>query len=258
MIDEQQSPDLTGFLLIDKPNGRTSSESVQEIRRICGKQARVGHAGTLDAFATGLLVVGIGRQATKQLSQVMELDKTYVAQAKLGQLTDTLDITGTTLQELSTDITEQQLESAIQSFGKSYNQIPPVYSALKHQGKLLSRLARRQTVSTQDLDQLVQEKSKIVHLYEFKLTDFHMPFFSVRVRVSHGTYIRSLMNDIARVLGTYATTHSLRRLTIGPFSVEQALPLPEFTSIGTIANHLISLEDLQSQIIKYKAQHNHT
>lgn len=252
-MTEETSNELTGFLLVDKPNGRTSSECVQEIRRVCGKKSRVGHAGTLDAFATGLLVIGIGRQATKLLSIVMELDKTYVAQAKLGQLTDTLDMTGTTLKdEQPNQITKEQLIDAINSFGSSYKQIPPVYSALKYQGKLLSRIARRQTMPPQDLNQLVEEKSRIVQLYSIHLTKFMWPFFTVQARVSHGTYIRSFMNDIAQKLGTHATTHQLRRLTIGPFSVEKALPLNKFDSIETISKELISLEKLQNVIAAYK------
>lgn len=253
-MTEQTATELNGFLLVDKPNGRTSSDCVQEIRRICGKKTRVGHAGTLDAFATGLLVIGIGRPATKLLSLVMELDKTYIAQAKLGQLTDTLDITGTTLNdEQPTNITEQQLVSAIASFGSLYKQVPPVYSALKYQGNLISRLARRQTMATEDLNKLVEEKSRVVHLYELKLTEFKMPFFTIKARVSHGTYIRSLCNDIARKLNTFATTHQLRRLAIGPFSVEQALPLHEFDSLELITSHLTSLEELQETIAAYKS-----
>lgn len=252
-MTEISAPELTGFLLVDKPNGRTSSDCVQEIRSICGKKTRVGHAGTLDAFATGLLVMGIGRQATKLLSHVMVLDKTYLAQAKLGQLTDTLDVTGTTSQDESPhDITDQKIIAALESLGNSYNQIPPVYSALKYQGKLLSRIARRQTMQTEDLNQLVQDKSRVVQLYQLSLIEFNMPFFSVLARVSHGTYMRSLMNDIAHKLGTYATTHQLRRLTIGPFKIEHALPLHTLDTKDTIAKNLISLETMQELMNNYQ------
>lgn len=242
----QEQPEICGFLLADKPNGMTSSDCVQEIRNIVGRKIRVGHAGTLDAFATGLLVLGIGRQATKQLSSIMVLDKTYRARAKLGQLTDTQDLTGRVLIEETPEISSFQLEKAIELLGSGYKQTPPVYSALKYQGKTLSRLARRETLSQETLNSIVEEKSRAVSIYSCKLLELQMPFFIIEARVSHGTYIRSLMNDIAQKCGTNATTHELRRLTIGPFSVEQAAKLRDLNTIDNIKDHLIALSDMDS------------
>jgi tRNA pseudouridine55 synthase len=248
----QDQIEISGFLLVDKPNGTTSSDCVQEIRNIVGRKIRVGHAGTLDAFATGLLVLGIGREATKHLSTIMVLDKTYRARAKLGQLTDTLDMTGRVLQEESQTITLEQLQSAIDSLGTGYKQTPPVYSALKYQGEALSRLARKEALSQEALQKIAEEKSRDMHIYSCKLLDIKMPFFSIEAHVSHGTYIRSLMNDIACQCSTYATTHELRRLTIGPFTVEQARPLRELNTIDAIKEHIIPITNMQALLSSYQ------
>jgi tRNA pseudouridine55 synthase len=248
----QNQQEICGFLLVDKPNGRTSSDCVQEIRNIVGRKNRVGHAGTLDAFATGLLIIGISRAATKHLSDIMILDKMYSARAKLGQLTDTLDLTGIVHNEQDPTIDLEQLQQAIKTLGTGYKQMPPVYSALKYQGKTLSRLARKETLTQEALQKITEAKSRDIHLYSCKLLDFKMPFFSIEAHVSHGTYIRSLMNDIARQCGTHATTHELRRLTIGPFSVDHAKPLRELNSIETIQNNLISIEAMLEILSHYQ------
>jgi tRNA pseudouridine55 synthase len=248
----QDQQEISGFLLVDKPTGRTSSDCVQEIRDIAGRKSRVGHAGTLDAFATGLLVVGISRAATKNLSDIMVLDKVYRARAKLGQLTDTLDLTGIALEEQTPTVTLEQLQQAITALGTGYKQTPPVYSALKYQGKTLSRLARKESLSQDMLKKIAEEKSRDINLYSCVLLDFNMPFFSIEAHVSHGTYIRSLVNDIACQCNTYATTHELRRLTIGPFAVEKAKPLRELNNVETIQHNLISLEEMQSMLERYQ------
>lgn len=246
-MNEQE---ITGFILVDKPNGMTSSDCVQSIRSIVGKKVKVGHAGTLDAFATGLLIVGIGREATRELSSIMVLDKIYTAQAKLGQLTDTLDFTGRVLEENTIETNRQELEQALQNLGAEYMQVPPVYSALKYQGKALSRIARQDVLSTESLAKIAKEKSRIVKLYSCKLLDVTLPFFTIQAHVSHGTYIRSLMNDIARNIGSYATTHQLRRNAVGPFSVEHAVKLSEFDTLEKVEKNLMSVSYMQSMIMQ--------
>jgi tRNA pseudouridine55 synthase len=244
----QEQADVVGFLLVDKPNGMTSSDCVQEIRSLVNRKTRVGHAGTLDAFATGLLVLGIGRAATKKLSSIMTLDKTYEARARLGQLTDTLDITGRTVKQEECNLTRQQIEHAIASFGTGYKQIPPVYSALKYQGKALSRHARIESLGEDALSAIVQEKSRDIKIYSCELLDFQLPFFSIKARVSHGTYIRSFMNDIAEKCGSFATTHELRRTAIGPFDIKDALPLKVFKNADDIKDKLISLDEMDTYL----------
>lgn len=252
----QEQTEICGFLLIDKPNGMTSSNCVQEIRNIVGRKVRVGHAGTLDAFATGLLVIGIGRAATKNLSSIMLLDKTYHARAKLGQLTDTFDLTGRTMVDESPSVTIAQLEKSIINFGSGYKQTPPVYSALKYQGQTLSKLARNKNITKEFLTSIAEEKSREIKIYSCKLLDFQMPFFTIKAQVSHGTYIRSFMNDIATQCGTCATTHELRRLTIGPFTIEKAFPLRELRTLDDIQNKLVTLSDLDKILNLYTKYKN--
>ena len=247
----QEQLEICGFILVDKPNGRTSSDCVQEIRHIVGKKIRVGHAGTLDAFATGLLVIGIGRQATKDLSSIMTLDKIYTARAKLGQLTDTLDITGHVIEDNPSDVSIEQIRKAAESLVPGYRQTPPVYSALKYKGKALSRLARKEILTHEALATIADEKSRDIKLYSCTLTGFEQPFFSIKAHVSHGTYIRSLMNDIAHLCNTYATTHDLRRVAIGPFSVNQAKPLQDLSTREIIETHAIKTDAMRMILENY-------
>lgn len=254
MITENSlTQELEGFLLVDKPTGTSSTYCLTKIKRAIGKKGKVGHAGTLDMFATGLLIVGISRSATKHLSQAMELDKRYAATGKLGQLTDTLDLTGITLEEESVpDITADDIEEAIQKIGTDYHQVPPVYSALKHKGKHLSRLARQQKYTPEELEEIAIKKGRDISIYSCRLTDFSLPFFSIEAHVSHGTYIRTLINDIARNAGTVATTHALRRLSIGPFSVDDALPLAQLSTYDAVAAHAIPIQQFIDRIAVYQ------
>src|SRR5579872_4094622 len=119
----------TGFLLLDKPCGMTSFGCIKHLKRIIKQKIKIGHAGTLDPFASGLLIIAIGREATRLLPRCMEMKKTYVATGKCGELTDTLDCTGAVVATSSTIPTEQDLRVALNSFGSSYEQIPPIYSA---------------------------------------------------------------------------------------------------------------------------------
>lgn len=244
---------LEGFLLVDKPSSVTSYYCVDFIKRIIGRKIKVGHAGTLDAFATGLLIIGISRAATKAMTSLIALDKRYIATGKLGQLTETLDLTGTLLQEDDiSNITHQKLIQAIQSLGKQYKQTPPIYSALKYHGRPLSYLARKKKISYEELKKIAEEKSKIVHIYSIELHNFSPPFFTISVHVSHGTYIRSLINDIAQKLDTYAATHELQRPQIGPFMLPNAIALRSLKSLDDIHKHLISLESMQETLSHYK------
>ena len=173
----------------------------------------------------------------------MTIEKTYTATAKLGELTDTLDYTGSIVEtsDYST-ITEASIRQAIISFGSSYEQTPPFYSALKHEGNPLYKLARQASVSVQELENITQSKRKTVQLYELQLLSFDSPFFTINARVSQGTYIRSLVNDIAVCLGSHATTYTLERSAIGQFSLSQAAQLAEINSIEDINNRLIPIE----------------
>lgn len=243
MVTELKS----GFLLINKPCGITSYGCIGYLKRIIRQKIKIGHAGTLDPFASGLLIVAIGREATRLMSQIMTLEKTYTATAKLGELTDTLDYTGAIVETMDySAITKEEMSEVLVSFGSSYEQTPPFYSALKHEGDPLYKLARQGSMSTQELEIITQSKRKIVQLYDLRLLSFDSPFFTIKARVSQGTYIRSLVNDIAVRLGSCATTYTLERSAIGQFSLEKASLLTEINTIGDINSRLIPAEDIDS------------
>lgn len=211
-----------GFLLVNKPTGISSHACIARIKRVIGKQHKIGHAGTLDPFASGLLIVGIGRAYTKQLPEIMAYPKEYIAQGQLNLLTDTLDPTGKTVRSEDSSVSQEQLEAAIASFGGSYEQTPPAYSALKSGGKRLYRAAREGSLSPEELEKITAQKKRTVELYELTLIALDFPHFTIRARVSRGTYIRSLVNDIAARCDTCATTVSLIRTSSGPFSLDNA------------------------------------
>jgi len=199
---------------------------------------KIGHAGTLDPFASGLLIIALGREATRLISRVMVMEKTYVATGKCGELTDTLDLTGTVVATSDKIPTKQELQQALDSFGSSYEQIPPLYSALKYQGKPLYLLARKKMIEQEQLQEIADNKRRIVQLYDKRLLSYEPPFFTIQARVSCGTYIRTLINDIAVRAGSCATTYELARTSIGPFGLDQAIDISLLT-IDTINDNII-------------------
>jgi len=243
---------LVGFLLVNKPTGVTSYYCINKLKNALGFRTKIGHAGTLDSFATGLLIIAIGRPATRHLGKIMELDKWYTATGKLGQLTDTLDFTGQLLEDVEIPaFTEDQIKAAIHQLGNHYRQIPPVYSALKYKGRSLSDLAREEKLTEEQLQKIVEEKAKVVTIYSCELISVDLPFFTVETHVSHGTYIRVLLNDIASKLATFATTHELHRTKIGPFCVEKAIPLNDFKTVDDIEQALIPIDSMLDILNQY-------
>lgn len=250
-VTETNNTALAGFLLVRKPTGVSSFFCVKRIKHILGKRAKVGHAGTLDSFATGLLIIAIDRTATRRIDELMQLDKVYVAQAKLGQLTDTLDFTGELLEDESVSVTREQLEDAIASFGAEYLQTPPIFSALKVSGRRLSELARSGKKSAEELRAIARRKIRTVQLHKLELQKFEPPFFTVYAHVSHGAYIRTLMEDIAQKLGTHATTHELSREAIGPFTLERAIEMDSLDCQDAIQRNLLSLDQVFAKLNNY-------
>lgn len=235
--------ELTGFLIINKPLDALSFRAIAQIRRIMNnKKLKAGYAGTLDPFATGLLIIGIGREATRILHDLTRLDKTYIARAKLGERTDTLDLTGEVIEWCSTPVNQHQIEAAIGHLGKHYTQTPPIYSALKHNGVPLYKLARHKKKTQEDLQGAVDSKAREVQLYNITLTSFDFPWFTITAHVSHGTYIRTLIDDIARNAHSCATTYELARTTIGTITLEDAVDLDTLKTADDIRHHLISVE----------------
>lgn len=235
---------VQGFLLVAKPAGMSSTYCVGAIKRLVGCGIKVGHAGTLDTFASGLMIIAISRTATRLMSSLLTLDKKYRATGKLGELTDTGDPTGTIIAKLSApSITHEEIDAVLASFARGYEQTPPIFSALKYEGKRISTLARKGCCPEQ-LQTIATSKKRFIKLYNLSLDAYNFPFFTIDAHVSHGTYIRSLVYDIGNRLGTCATTYGLERTQIGPFKLENAALLSDLVDSGNVQSYLISVEQM--------------
>ncbi len=234
-----------GFLIINKPIDITSFDCIRHIKKILKQKIKIGHTGTLDDFATGLLIICIGKEATKFSNTLLNLDKEYIVKAKLGELTDTLDLTGKIIEQKNAlKITKANLQKAIEKLGKSYMQIPPIYSALKYKGKPLYKLIRGKKLNKKKLEEIVKQKARKITIHKIKLIDFDYPFFTIKTIVSKGCYIRSLANDIAQILKVPATTYELTRTKIGKIDLKNAINLINIKTVLNIKNNLISPEKL--------------
>lgn len=209
---------MDGILNINKPRGITSFGVVAQVRRLTGEK-RVGHAGTLDPEATGVLPVCLGK-GTRIVEFLVDTTKAYRAQIELGVATDTGDATGrTTRQEDPSQVSRERLESELTSFCGIIEQTPPMYSAVKYQGRRLYQLARAGIE--------IERKSRPVMVYSLKLTDWQSPVATVEVVCGKGTYIRSLAQDLGQALGCGATLKNLSRLRCGLFDIKEAVSLDQ-------------------------------
>lgn len=207
---------ISGILNVDKPAGMTSHDVVAAVRRASGVR-RVGHAGTLDPMATGVLIVCLG-QATRVIEYLMDSPKTYRAEIVLGVATDTHDAEGrVTYRAPKVEVTREQVEAALSEFLGPIEQVPPMYSALKHEGKPLYKLAR------QGIE--VEREPRRVEIYRLEVTSWAPPRLEIEVECGRGTYIRSLAHDLGEALGYGAHLGSLVRLRSGRFTLEMAEPL---------------------------------
>lgn len=230
---------MQGLLLVDKPAGWTSFDVVNYVRKIVAteegkkpKNVKVGHCGTLDPFATGLLILLIGKDYTVRASELSQKDKTYIVDCILGQSSTTGDPEGeiTVLAEVKEPPTEDEILACMQKFVGEISQIPPAFSAIKMNGKRAYELARE--------GKPVQLEPRKVTINKIKLQNYAYPNLKFTADVSSGTYIRTLVEDIAKELKTEAYTSSLRRLTIANYSVDQS----------------ISIQDLDAAKIKKRLQ----
>lgn len=217
----QKSGIKKGILLVDKPEGITSFKIVHILRKLTGIQ-KIGHAGTLDPFATGLMIMLVGKEFTTKSDTFMNYDKQYHAQVFLGSATDSYDKTGTVTHEDSRVPTLLELEEALAKFQGSVEQIPPMYSAKKIQGQKLCDLARRGIT--------VERAPQKVHI-KIELVSYSYPFVNLIVDCSKGTYIRSLAYDIGIALGTYAHLSALRRTRIGSYFIEDATTVDNLSTL---------------------------
>lgn len=207
---------MDGILIVDKPPGMTSHDVVDFIRRSFGAK-KVGHCGTLDPLATGVLVILIGR-ATRLSQKFSSYDKTYDATITLGILTDTADSEGAISFKVdSLNVTEDHIEEVFKEFRGSIEQIPPMVSAIKYGGKRLYKLARQGIV--------VPRKPREVYIHKLEITSIRLPEVSFEVVCSKGTYVRSLCEEIGSRLGCGGHMSRLRRMRSGPFLIEHALTL---------------------------------
>ena len=229
--------ELNGFLLIDKPVGPTSHDVVDLVRRATGLR-QVGHAGTLDPFASGLLIVAVGR-ATKEISKFVGLDKAYEAELKLGATSDTMDRTGQIVPTPNASpVSPESINEVIAQFRGPQMQTPPMYSAKKVGGQKLYELARQ--------GKTVERAPVPVVISELVVTDYAWPILKIRCRVSSGTYIRVLAHDLGAQLGCGAYLENLRRTAIGTFKVADALPTAQL-SLANVTERLAQNLDNQLQ-----------
>jgi tRNA pseudouridine55 synthase len=212
---------LNGFLVIDKPQGVTSFDVVRTVRRAL-KVRRVGHCGTLDPMATGVLPVAIG-EATRLVEFVMDGAKIYRGTLRLGETTDTQDAEGTILSRRTIDgVDRARIEGAIAALLGPIQQLPPMYSALKRDGVPLYELARKGIE--------VERTLRSIEVYRFVLCSVDLPFVTFEVTCSKGTYVRTLAHDLGALLGCGAHLTALRRLKSGAFSEGEAIPLDRLRS----------------------------
>ncbi len=231
---------VDGILNINKPRGKTSFGIVAIVRRLSGER-RVGHTGTLDPEATGVLPVCIGK-ATRIVEFLMDTTKTYRAEVELGITTDTYDATGDVVQRGDVfGIDRQRIEVALESFRGEIMQIPPMYSAVKHNGRPLYELARA--------GRTVEREGRPVEIHSLEILEWQAPVATIEVVCGKGTYIRSLAHDLGQVLGCGAMLRNLIRLRCGLFSIEDSVSLPELEDAfdrGRWQKYLYSIDDVLS------------
>ena len=207
-----------GILNVNKPRGKTSFQIVAEIRRLSGER-RVGHSGTLDPEATGVLPILLG-QGTRIAEFLFEAKKIYRAEIEFGIVTDTYDAGGRIIRRGDTSsLNRERLEAALSSFQGTIEQIPPMYSAVKHNGKPLYRLARAGIE--------ISRKPRKVEIFRLEVLDWQNPLLTIEVECSKGTYIRSLAYDLGQALGCGAYLKDLTRLQSGPFHINQSVSLSQ-------------------------------
>lgn len=232
---------MNGILLIDKPTGWTSMDVCAKLRGVTHEK-RIGHSGTLDPMATGLLVVFLGR-ATRAVEFAEADSKTYEARLRLGIVTDTQDVTGTVLSKFDANIDSQSMERVLETFRGEIEQVPPMYSAIKINGQKLYNLARR--------GKEIERKPRHVTIYSLEQNGVDKNGdYNLRICCSKGTYIRTLCNDIGKSLGCGGVMSSLRRTQAGAFHISDSYSLDEVLKSaenGTIQSLLLPVDTLFSQ-----------
>ncbi|WP_432471098.1 tRNA pseudouridine(55) synthase TruB [Amphritea sp. HPY] len=232
---------VNGIFLLDKPGGISSNRALQIVKRIYGA-AKAGHTGALDPLATGMLPLCFG-EATKFSQFLLDADKRYLTTAKLGQRTDTSDADGQVVEErpVPDDLSLEQIDQLLQSqFTGLITQVPSMFSALKHNGQPLYKLAR------QGIE--VEVKSRQITVYEIQVLDFRGDEVDLDIRCSKGTYIRSIVQDMGEMLGCGAHVQMLRRLDSGPYKAEAMMPLADLEQLVADMGSEASPESIQMRL----------
>ena len=225
---------MNGIVIVDKPQDWTSQDVTARLRRVFGTR-RIGHGGTLDPMATGVLPVFVGR-ATRGVEFFEHAEKTYEATLRLGITTDTEDITGTVLEEKPVSVTQEQLEAALSGFRGEILQVPPMYSALKVNGQKLCDLARK--------GREVERKPRPITIHDLQCLEFAGNTARLRVRCSKGTYIRTLCKDIGEALGCGGCMEALRRVTAGEYTIQEAVPLQQLLDAENPEKYLRTVDTM--------------
>ncbi|MFX0549064.1 tRNA pseudouridine(55) synthase TruB [Hathewaya histolytica] len=230
---------VSGIIIIDKPKGITSFGVVNKLKKITGLK-KIGHTGTLDPLATGVLPICIGK-ATKAVNYLIKDDKEYIAQIKLGETTDTYDKEGKIELIRPINSSVQDIIKVLNSFKGNILQTPPKYSALKLNGKKMYELARAGVE--------FEVKKREVEIYSLEILDINLPFIEIKVHCSKGTYIRSLAYDIGENLGCGAHIYNLRRISSGNFNLNSAVDFEQI-DLDSIHKNIIPTENIFENFIK--------
>ena len=227
---------MNGIVIVDKPEGWTSQDVTAKLRGVF-QTRRIGHGGTLDPMATGVLPVFVGR-ATRGVEFFEHAEKTYEAVLRLGLTTDTEDITGTVLEEKPVLVSETEILAVLTQFRGDIRQIPPMYSALKINGQKLCDLARK--------GKEVARQPRIITIHKLECLEFGENTAKLLVHCSKGTYIRTLCKDIGAALGCGGCMESLRRVTAGAYTIEEAIPLAQLIEAAQPESYLRGVDTMFS------------
>ena len=230
--DISNKKNIFGILNIYKPTKITSFDVVRIIRKLTNEK-KVGHCGTLDPEACGVLPICIGK-ATKAIDYIMENNKVYVAELKLGEVTDTYDIEGKVIRQCDVNVTAEEVMEAVYSFKGNIKQVPPMYSALKVNGKKLYELAREGIE--------IEREARSITIHDIKVLEINLPYVKMEVNCSKGTYIRSLCYDIGEKLGCGAMMSALERTATGRFTKENSINI-ESLNKENIYDYIIPIEN---------------
>ena len=231
---------MNGIVIVDKPEGWTSQDVVSKLRGVL-RTRRIGHGGTLDPMATGVLPVFVGR-GTRAVEFFEHAEKCYETVLRFGITTDTEDITGTLLEEKPVSLTREELDAALEQFRGEIFQVPPMYSALKINGQKLCDLARK--------GKEVERQPRPVTIFELTVLEFTGNTARLRVACSKGTYIRTLCKDIGQALGCGGCMESLRRVQAGAYTIEEAVPLAALVECADPESYL---RPVDTMFVQYEA-----